>query len=588
METRPGFSGAECGNFDPETQIMAIYCSKYNESKPTNCSKRKKDFVQFQTTRYKFGGCNLDDVSIWMMPNHTELDISHSGYANIDSLDLRNLIQVNASHNNLKKLPRMFYEQSELNYILSELDFSHNNMTQLNRISSAFSQLTNIFLSHNQIRFVYGYEFENLRNLNVIDLSNNHIQSVFGFFSNPNLALHLEHNNIIHLKTEPKSTFSKIICDWKYISHFAYDHALPLQRFTNSSIEGIFNTSRGIELHCHDLSFERIEEFTAGPNIEMDIFKCIGTSLKSLNLMGKKRHNNRTNTPLFDINLISHFENLNSLAITNHAPIVMSNASALTRLRNLNYFDISGNDMVNPQEIIQHLNSNVEHFVLSNNYIGKINGIFDRFANIGSLTLNNVSLEIRDFSIFYKHRNLWWLDISNNNLTNISISPSTGNFQQIRRFEARNCHIPIASYIIKLFGPKLWYLDLSGNNVGELDPSAFRSFDDLWGLLLDNANLTTFDLVEFTSNLKRLSLTNNNLKQINLAIFPASLYELNLDGNQLTEINGFQFFWIRFKIAHNQMTCEYLVDLMKNDKIWVALIGDYWMQANRNCSSKLI
>lgn len=84
---------------------------------------------------------------------------------------------------------------------------------------------------------------------------------------------------------------------------------------------------------------------------------------------------------------------------------------------------MSGNEIANAQEIIQHLDSNVRHLDLSNNYVGKVDStLFDRFDMLFHLKLNNVSLELNDFSELCRQESLVHLDISNNNLVNMSVS----------------------------------------------------------------------------------------------------------------------------------------------------------------------
>lgn len=100
----------------------------------------------------------------------------------------------------------------------------------------------------------------------------------------------------------------------------------------NSSIEGIFNTSGGVELHCRHHSFERIKEFRAN-NIEnpMDQIECLGLSLEKFQLV------RLTKTSVFNFSVISHFENLTDLTISNSAPIIMSNVRVLANFNNYPY-----------------------------------------------------------------------------------------------------------------------------------------------------------------------------------------------------------------------------------------------------------
>lgn len=423
VETWSAFSGA-CGRFYPDTQIMAIYCPKYRGLKPANCTPvRKEDLYQTQTTRYKICRCNLEDVTNWMKnnPNITYLDISNSGYHNIDGLDLRHLITLNASHNYFEELPAIFYENSDINYKLSVIDFSHNFVLWINQFSSAFSELKQIFLSRNRIMYVFYGECENLPNLQLIDLSRNKISSLHGRPS-PCVAkatLHLEQNNIADVFMSPPYSLSKIFYDWTNVTRFVYDLSYPMRIVTNSSFEGLFNTSTGIELHCRTRSFKSIKEFRTDTNsVEnpMELTKCLGSTIEDLILSLSRSGKRNLNNTYFDLNEMSHLKNLQILHINNYAPMTMSNVAVFEQFEKLTIVVLVNNELINAQEIIQHLDSNIECIDLSNNYVGKINDthLFDRFKRLNRLFLNNVSLEMSDSGAFYRLKNLQTLDIANN------------------------------------------------------------------------------------------------------------------------------------------------------------------------------
>lgn len=124
--------------------------------------------------------------------------------------------------------------------------------------------------------------------------------------------------------------------------------------------------------HCQDpnwhwvalsQSLERISSFKANlNNIEnsVDLFKSLGSSLYRLVLHESGKGNRKSN---FDFNAISQFENLGWLEISNYAPMAVTNVPVLANFKQLESFDISGNELTNTQVIIQHMSFNITRLV---------------------------------------------------------------------------------------------------------------------------------------------------------------------------------------------------------------------------------
>lgn len=207
-------------------------------------------------------------------------------------------------------------------------------------------------------------------------------------------------------------------------------------------------------------------------------------------------------------------KNLRRVILANINMKRVQNAQVLKIFNKLHEFEIGGSELANTHEFIQHLDPNVEQLRFYNNSVGHFNlSSFLRFPNMTDLVLDNVSLSITEFSPLFKLENLKWLDISNNNLSGLNFS--SGTFIEMVKFRARNCHISNASQIINSLGPELLTLDLSGNNLEGMNPAALLN-----ELRFDNTNLTNFNLIEFPSDLRKLSIANNHLKPMDLFNIP--------------------------------------------------------------------
>lgn len=265
--------------------------------------------------------------------------------------------------------------------------------------------------------------------------------------------------------------------------------------------------------------------------------------------------------------------------------------------RSIQYFKVKMSAIKNLSDIFKCLGSSLRELEFFGNAIDQLAPFhnffgdftsFKLFQNLKLLHLNKVSLVIEDFSKFFDLKTLEDFDISNNNLAHVNFPSSPGIFQVNTIFKARNCRFSNVSQIFNLLSRNIHTIDLSGNDLSDVNPSAFQSFGFLMTLRLEYANLTNFELMEFPLNLKVLCIVNNKLTQLIYSKLPKGLVEINVEGNELTEFRTDLPELNSLRIAHNRISCEHFIDLMKTRKIRKALLPKpYWIQKEEDCFAQI-
>lgn len=224
--------------------------------------------------------------------------------------------------------------------------------------------------------------------------------------------------------------------------------------------------------------------------------------------------------------------------------------------------------MQNGQEIIQNLNKNLRDLNIGGNFVGKLDATTFENFKLKFLNLSNTQLSFDDLILFNPLMDLLELDISFNNLENVTFTQSK-IFAHLTHFSASECRIPKIYELLRSFGPSLAKLDFSGNFLGNVNSSTFSHLTNLDSINLRNTQLSLDDLNLFVSNkhLYKLDISYNNLEGVNLSsmsrhskelkqlraahcnitkafnikLFVPTLGALDLSGNFLGEIESTTF-----------------------------------------------
>lgn len=301
-----------CELLAERSNSLEYYCENFQLPVPSQCALTKLSTVLTENVRavnrLKIGGCDWRAVAVLFQkfPNVREIDISHSAHASLNWLDLVNFKQLrklNASHNAITEIPRLFLANKSLNK-MAEIDLSFNKLRSIesNYLEGA-AHLQRIHLAHNRIAYIDDRAFVDAIHLEYADLSNNRIQTFDAFRdSNKLREIHLENNPIVefycgHFADVDNST---VYISWKNVQFFSTN--CPGTKYNvilNGKYEGVLRRPNGrYEIHCNPQSFENMLSFKAARNtIEnaSQLLQCFGSAVRNLYFNGKLVGKLRTN-----------------------------------------------------------------------------------------------------------------------------------------------------------------------------------------------------------------------------------------------------------------------------------------------------
>lgn len=234
----------------------------------------------------------------------------------------------------------------------------------------------------------------------------------------------------------------------------------------------------------------------------------------------------------FDFNELKMLSNLNSLSITN-ANINSIEEIPKNNLDTLSFLDLSNNNIKDASPL---KDANISTIILSGNENIKNYGVI---KNAGNLQIANCGLnELEPI----ESTNIYALDISNNNITNIN---GIEEKYMISTLKVGGNNILDYSPINQLKqngisnteGYNQWLtLDLS--NTGITDISSINNLQ-VDTLILSKNNINSLQGLQLSEYTKSLYLSDNNIETLDGFIIPEGLTSLDISNNKLKDISNF-------------------------------------------------
>ena len=389
-----------------------------------------------------------------------------------------------------------------------------------------------------QIRTLPNKMFTSLRNIQVLDLSDNLISTMEGEALKSVTSL-----RYLDLSRNPmQSLHAGFLCDASALeilliqgTHF---HDFPIH---------IFDCT----VKLKNLSYLDFSD-SLMHSIPHNAFKNI-PNIKLLNLTSNNINNSLIQRDAFvglrKLLTIDFTENDLTLipeTLCEHAPEVQYLHMAENRLKSFNFqsidscshlmfLDLSHNDIVNLFGEISNP-STLQILKVSKNFIKTLpmSGFLRGAGNLTALDLSMNTLYFITQNAFHGLFSLRKLDISNNMLKNSS-TPLFGSLRSLEELDLSvNNYIKIRSGFFDGLH-NLTVLNLSRNDLELLEDRAFDGMTNLQVLDLRHNFLATFQdrVFSTTTNLKTLLLSQNKILSLDNVIFPKSLITLNVDENRL-------------------------------------------------------
>ncbi|XP_042726496.1 LOW QUALITY PROTEIN: toll-like receptor 3 [Lagopus leucura] len=375
------------------------------------------------------------------LPNNiTGLDISHNQLKMLAPENLTqysNLIYLNVGYNIISKLQPELCKNMPL---LQILKLEHNQLHELpDGVFATCSNLTELNLGYNIIE-VRNDPFKTLENLNILDLSHNHLKSANLGLQQQLKNLHdlvLYSNQITELKKE----------DLKFLSNTSLNSldlsSNPLKKFHTGCLHAIGNLF-GLILNNVELGENSTKELCT---------ELSSTAIQNLSLSHVK---------------LSHISRLTLQGLQG---------------TNLTVLNLSKNSLsVIEDDSFQWL-SNLEYLNLEDNNILKVSSrLFYGLSSIKHLNLiNALTGKIEDFSFQWLY-NLEYLIMDHNNFPQITTNMFTG-LKNLKYLSLYSCNINLQRITNKTFvslaNSSLQVLNLTKTRISTVESGAFSLLGQL-------------------------------------------------------------------------------------------------------------
>lgn len=490
---------------------------------------------------------------LYLQNNHIEI-LSDTCFNN-----LKNLKKLVIRNNNIPSINMSLAIMTELTFI----DISYNRIKQLYGYELIrLISLKHLNMSHNDIEAIDHNTFAQVVNLRVLDLSynkiysilakdlfvNNHVLSYVDFYQNNVTTLDpmvFRNNNLQFINVENNNITGEIASDtFRGLSN------ITELNITNQQITAIKNNAfsdmknlKHLNLSCNVIKI--IENSSFVNTSSLIVLDLSRNQIESLNFMKSFTSNlteaylNNNNISSLPERLFENHSNLKRLDISKNF-IVRIDPNALP-LNSLQFFDMNYNNLsgtvvakvFSPAKLLRYLD-------LSNFHLKKIN----ESALIDLPLAARVNISYNDIeyihpSNFKGVENMYSLDISHNNLTNLAIDAKLNKLKAIYLMNNNFIGIP------NIFSndSELDYINLSHNKISHVIDPVFKNISRVRVLNLSYNCISHFNN-EYTNaltNLAELSLGSNQIKDmINMSYFN-HLQSVNISDNQIAYVNSSHF-----------------------------------------------
>lgn len=535
----------------------------------------KLSFLQFTTRliNLNLSGNRIEAIegeAFFTLGSLETLDLSHNKLTKIEMLfhfqfHPNKLSKLSLAYNEIEEIPADAFE--ELTF-LTELDLTNNRISDLT--AEPFSNLTNLEtlrLNHNYIKNLNG-AVNNLQNLKHLYLRGNQIENID--VESLKIIIHLETFDVSwnHLEKLKPMMLSR---HWDHLGGnsvckilMSDNHITSVPNATSWSWEITTRFARHVvrgRVAVVDVLTELDLSKNEISNIEYNAFQSL-VKLNSLDL-SKNR-------------IIDFVVNATDIALVRYLNLSGNYISTLyfesfSRMRSLQNLDLSHNKLnYIPDQTFDNINV-LKHVNMTFNEIEKLDNLhINKFNQGGILDLSNNGLtqlgispgEGRRLAVLVLHSNnitdpslvdLWYLA----DLKNLDMSHN-----QIRKLDENSLRLPVV----------LNYLDLSCNRIERIGPSTFLRIGHLKTLRLAHNQLTSIEYGAFRglSSLLNLDLSFNSIKMVDSKLFMdlKSLLVLSLRYNGLHVLKDEAWYGHKFNLkVHlegNNFTCEWLGEALKN------------------------
>ena len=468
--------------------------------------------------------------------------------------DIKNITEIVISKIEYKFLNQILkkHENESIDLILSWLDLKNLEDLKINN-----SYLNKIDFSNNCIEEIPQYIFNRLKFIKEINLYQNLISDLTNFYreidKNPCAFLYLETLNL----------------RWNKISSLIGNN---FNKLKNLKVLSLDNNKIKILSNFDINKFNQVKELLLG-NQEMIISEDISfrnfSNLESLDLKNSQFKSlnsnifsglmNLSNLELDGINLccvteniflqLKNLKNLSISRIVENQNQFLDIFSYFSNRDRLEHLDISGNNLISLEDFNFNQFSNLKTLISSGNNIRHPTSFYG-MNELRNINLGSNNIESMNFNLFFKENKIEEFLFYNNKIKKIDFD----FFKEAKR---------------------LTYLDLSSNDLIDLSQICFSCMTNLKEIYLQNNNISLIPSFEKNVNLEYIALYSNNIQiiQSNLFCNLFKLYSIEFDDNPIKLIEPFAFYNCTnlrsIRLPINNLGIDSLYNLLKTLNIFV-------------------
>lgn len=360
---------------------------------------------------------NISNEIMNYMPNIVEIDFSYNEFISLDlnKFSAANLLIANFSHNQIENIVNRAISKLKRFQVL---DLSYNNIKWID--DNDFINIPNIRalnLSGNPLEQLnceiifskYNKKNHQLLSLEVLDLSNIHIQKINGdcFRTNPKMKeLNLKGTQL------KQFSFREFLSETSMLEVYLPSDSIEVLDISCAvDVKTIYTLYFSTSISCYFKNFEEddffknIRFFNATGNRNkniMDLLQKIGSNVTILDLSWNS-------IETLDINMLNRFTNLQHLNLS-HSKLSTIEYDAFTNQTNLKSLDLSYNDLFDIDTVAFPFHWRLEHFNLDSNHLTSLKWvvpfILPRLKSLEILNNPFNPVYLKDFLDHWKYFNV--------------------------------------------------------------------------------------------------------------------------------------------------------------------------------------
>jgi Leucine-rich repeat (LRR) protein len=585
-----GKAKLNCNSMDKTENQAFINISFYNYTTYESISINNKNFPRLKGSLFTnlsiTNFLSLQKNEIEFISSETFSDIVFLSILDLSSNKLISISEVFSSFKN-----NIYLNSNGVFSSLKRLRLSENQLRNISEIfPKPFENLNVLDIRRNKLDMILNKSFQNLKNLNQIELASNQLKSIAKLFTNLSnlIDLNLEYNQIKNFTDEDLFGLTNLqtlkVGKNSFITNISKDsfQSLKSVEIINFGSDRIGYLDRSLfskatklkKLNFQDNSILSIDNGFLIPlksltelYLQNNKIKSIGNmSLNSLVLLEEANFENNQIDSIEE----NSFFNLSSLTNLN---LCQNNISYLVKNTFIGLKKLTNISLKRNRISLEQLDNNIFDYLdkvtfldLSYNLIHMIpNNVFSKLSNLISLNLNNNFIKDIDEKMLSGLYNLVDISVSFNQIKFIKKETFSTCCKRMKSWKLNSNLIETIEFLFSNSSSDR--VELTSNLVKSIKKDFFKNLKSVSYLILNDNKIESIELKCFEnfSTLTLLDLSQNKLIDLKSGIFEnnSNLTSLDLSFNSLSSVKNQTFKGLN-RLEYLNLESNYITHLEEN------------------------